>query len=468
MKAFTKILGVLLSLVLIIGMLAAVPFSVQAEVASVDDDEVTDLVPDDGTPGVQYTFDDESGELCLISGEFNKDSKWGEEVVAEEVTQVVAEEGVSFTGDCTGLFKGFINCLSIDLSAVDTSAATSMNRMFYECTRLEDLNVSGWDTSSVTDMNYMFRLCYRITELDLSDFDTSAVTDMRYIFSHCPSLRRLDVSGFSTASAGNKFVANMFKYDDNLSELVISPAMGIKQSMLLNNGDTAGWVKSDATTVVVSGGGDYAVIAAPDKVETYKWKALFPSRYSYNASTATLTLENGDFSSSDKWGDEIPTADVKKVVANDGVRFVGDCSRLFANFKTCRSMELGAVDTSAATSMNYMFYSCQMLTALDLNGWNTARAKNMSGMFRNCTRLTELDLSAFSTNGANINYMFYGDNKLSKLTVAPGMSIIGKMYLNNNGGNGWTTEDDPDTVISGTNAAAVITAPQYVTAYIWK
>ena len=64
----------------------------------------------------EYTYDSETRELTLVSGEFNKDNKWGSDIPVSMVMSVIATSQVSFTGDCSELFKGFTNCTSMDLN----------------------------------------------------------------------------------------------------------------------------------------------------------------------------------------------------------------------------------------------------------------------------------------------------------------------------------------------------------------
>ena len=104
----------------------------------------------------QYTFNSETGELTLNWGEFNKDNKWGSDVPASTVKSVTATSQVSFTGDCSQLFKDFSYCTSMDLDNVNTSNATNMTRMFENCGSLRTFNISNWDTGNVTNMSRMF------------------------------------------------------------------------------------------------------------------------------------------------------------------------------------------------------------------------------------------------------------------------------------------------------------------------
>jgi uncharacterized repeat protein (TIGR02543 family) len=101
----------------------------------------------------------------------------------------------------------------LDLNHFDTSKATNMNSMFYEC-HAKDIKVKTWDTSRATDMNSMFCNIY-VTELDVSSFDTSNVTNMEEMFSSGTSLKTIYVSDkFDTSNVTND--TNMFTYDTNL------------------------------------------------------------------------------------------------------------------------------------------------------------------------------------------------------------------------------------------------------------
>ncbi len=287
--------------------------------------------------GPRYTL--ENGILSLNWGDFNKDSKWGNDVDGNKagITAVTAKDGVSFTGDCTGLFSGFSNCVRMDLNKADTTKMTNMSSMFANCSKLSTLNVSdwitvnvtdmsnaflycegldlpdlsGWNTSNVTNMFGMFSYCSGLTgldisgwntakvnsmgdmflactsleQLDLSRWNTSAVTDMERMFYLCSSLKSLDLSGFDTRAIDTPVegiyppqsaVSGMFTGAAALRQLKVSPNMAVTAEMQLNTGNpvSAGWVVSgDQTNTVVSGEGAYAVIAAPSEITTFVWAA---------------------------------------------------------------------------------------------------------------------------------------------------------------------------------------------------
>lgn len=116
-----------------------------------------------------------------------------------------------------------------DISKLDTSKVTNMNRMFRGCYSLTALDVSSFDTSKVTNMIDMFRGCSKLTALDVLSFDTSNVVNMNCMFNSCSSLTSLDLSSFDTNNV--TYMNNMFSYCPNLTTV----------------GDLSGWNVSNLT-----------------------------------------------------------------------------------------------------------------------------------------------------------------------------------------------------------------------------
>ena len=139
-------------------------------------------------------------------------SKWG-------ITKVKIE-GTVHVKSAKQLFDGFSNVESMDLTGLDTSAATSMHEMFNNCWKLASLDLSRFKTSNVTDMSSMFAGCKALTSLDLSGFKTSKVTNMRIMFGGCEALTSLDLSGFDTSRVEDMYA--MFRSCSSLKSLDVS------------------------------------------------------------------------------------------------------------------------------------------------------------------------------------------------------------------------------------------------------
>lgn len=133
----------------------------------------------------------------------------------------------------------FYSCTSLtnlDLSSLETSNVTEMNCMFERCYNLQKLDLSTFDTSKVTNMAAMFADCWSLTELDLHTFDTSNVLAMHYMFFKCESLETLDLQNFDTGAVEK--MANMFENCTSLKDLDISSfdtsSVRLFQGMFLN------------------------------------------------------------------------------------------------------------------------------------------------------------------------------------------------------------------------------------------
>ena len=92
----------------------------------------------------------------------------------------------------------------------------------------------------------------------------------------------------------------------------------------------------------------------------------------------------------------------------------------FGRLSACRSIEgLSFVDTSAVTSMDYMFSGCSSLVSLDLSGFDTSSVTSMAGMFSECSSLESVDLSSFDTsNVTDMQSMFSSCSSLTVLDLS--------------------------------------------------
>jgi surface protein len=119
-----------------------------------------------------------------------------------------------------GMFYECTKLTELDLQNFDMSNVTTANQMFYGCDKLTELDVSNFNTSNITDMTSMFYDCTKLTELNVSNFNTSNAKTMRQMFGHCELITELDVSNFNTNNVTD--MASMFNRCRNLTELDVS------------------------------------------------------------------------------------------------------------------------------------------------------------------------------------------------------------------------------------------------------
>lgn len=105
------------------------------------------------------------------------------------------------------LFASCTNLTSVDLSNIDISGATSMQSMFYGCSKLTEIKgLTNFNTSNITSTRSMFNGCSSLKKIDLTNLDTSKVTDMSHMFRGCKALtsivklEKLDTSNVTNMS----------------------------------------------------------------------------------------------------------------------------------------------------------------------------------------------------------------------------------------------------------------------------
>lgn len=99
--------------------------------------------------------------------------------------------------DCNKLNK-------LDLSAFNVASADDFAGMFAECSSLESIKTSGWNLAADDiSMEGMFDGCEAIYDLDLENWDVARVIDMKYMFCNTTSLTELDLSKWNPVKLQN-------------------------------------------------------------------------------------------------------------------------------------------------------------------------------------------------------------------------------------------------------------------------
>ena len=116
-------------------------------------------------------------------------------------------------------FCGFEKVTSIEgIEYLNTSEATKIDQMFYDCSGLTTIDVSNFDTNNVTDMRKMFKDCNGLTNISgLENLNTSKVTDMSDMFNGCSNLTTIDLRNFDTGNVKN--MSGMFRDCGSLTSI---------------------------------------------------------------------------------------------------------------------------------------------------------------------------------------------------------------------------------------------------------
>ena len=315
-----------------------------------------------------------------------------------EVVRV--ENGVKTSEYAGWLFAELSFVETMDLSGLDISSATSMQSMFYGCSKLASLDVSGWDTSSATNMDSMFYGCSKLASLDVSGWDTSSVTNMFWMFFGCSSLASLDVSRWDVSSATS--MGRIFCGCSKLASL-----------------DVSGWDTSRVTNMLCMFFGCSSLasldVSGWDTSRVTNMDGMF---YGCSSLASVGDLSGWDTSGVTKIGDmfygcsSLASLDVS---GWDTSR-VADMSRMLSGCSSLASLDVSGWDTSGVTRMQSMFFGCSKLASLDVSGWDTSRVADMSRMLSGCSSLAHLDLSGWNTSKVtSMDSMFFGCSSLASV-----------------------------------------------------
>ena len=341
--------------------------------------------------------------------------------------------------DMMNMFFGCSGLTSLDVSNFNTAQVTNMGYMFEDCSGLTSLDVTNFNTSNATSMRDMFYYCTSLSSLDVTNFNTAKVTHMGYMFGYCSSLTTLDLSNFNTANVTD--MNNMFFICRNLNTICVGSDWSTAAvtnsdemfrsctSLVGGKGTTYDANHIDAAYAHIDGGPSnpgyftdpisdaeaYACYTPENTTLTFYYDGLRDSR-----TGTTYDMNTGTYAPG--WCINTVYNSVTQVVFDPSFANARPTSTCcwFENMTHLQSItHLEYLNTSAVTTMRYMFKSCGSLTSLDMNSFNTANVIDMNGMFYYCTKLTSLDLSSFNTaNVVNMAQMFRNCSKLTSVDLS--------------------------------------------------
>ena len=304
----------------------------------------------------------------------------------------------------------------------NTSVVTAMGNMFYNCKAMtEPPAVGSWNTSAATYMGSMFNGCSKMTSLDVSGWDFSKVTNSAYYLGlqNCSALRELKVpagakiTGLPEHSAQGAYLATWGNADRGVTG---STAANMVTTINAGNGVGTWTWELDPRA-----GTAYSVL---DSAGTL---TFFRSMNTYTAGTGqTVTdimgnmytgevftgVENtGTSYSSVPWYSKRTSVKLAKIADGQVIAPVS-CADWFYYCSNMTAFE-GAerLDTSAVTTMYYMFSNCRAMTEPPAVGnWNTSAVTNMASMFFSCRAMMEPPvMSSWNTSKVtDMSSMFSG------------------------------------------------------------
>ena len=330
------------------------------------------------------------GTLYLLNNA-NNAPEWRSDGTYANVTKVVIDPSFAAARPTSTRqwFSSMKNLTSITgLSYLNTEKVTSMQSMFWECSKLTSIDVSSFNTAKVTNMYGMFSGCSNLRTIYAgSGWTTNAVTSSGSMFTNCTKL----VGGQGTTYSGSHVDKAYAHIDGGTS----------------NPGYFTEWKES------------YACYTPSNTTLTFYYDNQRSSR------TGT-TYDLNDANSSPGWFTDGTCASVTKVVIASSFVTAWPTSTAdwFDNMTNLTSITgLSFLNTDDVTNMGYMFYNCKKLSNIDVSHFNTANVESMSSMFKHCGNLTSLNLSSFNTaKVTNMYNMFFNCASLTTIYVGSGWS----------------------------------------------
>ena len=301
------------------------------------------------------------------------------------------------------MFSQFTWLVYLDMTGLDTSKVTNMEKMFNWCGKLKKLDLRKRDTSNVTNMSNMFNGCASLTTLDVSKFNTSKVTNMSSMFKGCWKIKTLNMSKWKTSNVTD--MSNMFNGCSGLTTLDVSK---FNTSKVTNMSSMFNWCNNTKLTTIDVSKFDTSKVESMEKM--------------FNQCNNLTTLDVSGFNTSEvtnmssmfNWCSKLTGLDVSKFDTSK----VKSMEKMFNKCSWLKKLDLSNFDTSKVASMQSMFNECWNLTELDLSNFNTNWLTNMNSMFYKCWNLKELNLSWWNTNNVtDMNQLFYECSNLEELDL---------------------------------------------------
>ena len=277
------------------------------------------------------------------------------------------------------VFKNLTGLKSVKY--LKTDALTSMNAMFYGCSKLESINLSNSNTANVTSMYTMFQGCTSLSDVNLSGVNTSKVTSFFRMFYGCSSLTSLDLSSLDAGKVTD--VEEMFCSCSKLEDLILfggQPKLYRMKGVFnkcnkLKSLDLNYWDTRDVNSTENLFNSCYALTT------------LNISNWNMSKVTTMYSMFNGCSS--------LTSIDLSGWVTSS-------LTSMYNIFRQCSSLTniegIETLDTSKVANMVAVFYGCSSLTSLDLSGWDTSTITDAADMFTKCTSLQELHIETWPLN----------------------------------------------------------------------
>ena len=317
----------------------------------------------------------------------------------------------------TSTYYAWYNCYrlqSLDISNLLTPNVTTMSCMFEYCRQLEYIDVTDLNTAKATSISYMFDGCFLLKELDLSNWDTQKLTGggLSYIFRNCYALKQ--IIGLNNIYTNNltsliSIFNNCYSLED-LSEIInwniskVTNLGGLFSSCYkIKSLDLSRWDVSRVTTV----GSMFYYCYSLEHIK-------FPQVQTNTLSGSQASIFNGC------WGlQEVDLSWIKPITS--AVTSIG---YMFSNCRSLKEINIpegwDLTNCIISESCYRIFSDCYMLEKVtgtknwDMSGYNYS----LANMFQNDYCLKEIEFSNWNPHPTSLYYAFYNCYSLEKIDLS--------------------------------------------------
>lgn len=309
------------------------------------------------------------------------------------------------TANVTDIGDMFFYCASLkraDFQYWNTSNIVNMAGLFNGCKALEYVNLANWDISNTIYLQFMFYGCLSLKDINLENWDVRNVTSINSMFYNCDELEVLNLSGWNMDNS-TVLIENLFINCNSMLSIVMKDTSVETINKIIVELPTeteAGRIELIAPGIDESElyqGNPILVLVTKYELVTYKFIEGTDMLPNFDT---TVGYEYEDVNNGD--GTITRTLETYDYVTH-------------IDFSECEGLlEILFLDIRYLETFYRLFYGCSSLYYINMDSWNTSIISDMSYAFYGCSSLQSLDLRGWSTNNSIsfLNMFAYCSNLL--------------------------------------------------------